>query len=103
VLEGEYIYFHSSDINRNGKIDLEELLRIVQFFNMGAYHCDNSSKLEDGYLPGYGDNHDCQPHSSDYNPQDWVISLSELIRTIQIFNMGRYYPCPDESEDGFCF
>lgn len=103
TLEGEYIFFHSSDINRNGIIDLDELLRIIQLFNSGGYHCNINSKIEDGYLPGYGENHECQPHSSDYNPQDWVISFSELIRAIQIFNIRRYYPCPGESEDSFCF
>lgn len=103
ILEGEYIYFHTSDINKNGKIDLDELLRIIQLFNSGGYHCNINTKVEDSYLPGYGENHECQPHSNDYNPQDWVISFSELIRAIQIFNVRGYYPCPGESEDGFCF
>jgi len=43
------------------------------------------------------------PHASDYNPQNWIISLSELLRLIQFFNSGGYFPCPDAgSEDGYC-
>jgi hypothetical protein len=41
--------------------------------------------------------------SSDYNPQDWAIDLSELLRLIQFFNSGGYYACPDDgTEDGYC-
>lgn len=47
----------------------------------------------------------CAPHSSDYNPQDWTISLSELLRLIQFYNSGAYHACPDAdppTEDGYC-
>jgi len=40
------------------------------------------------------------PHSADQDG-DWKISLSELLRVIQFFNMGGYHPCPD-GEDGYC-
>ncbi|MFA6594434.1 MAG: immunoglobulin-like domain-containing protein [Candidatus Buchananbacteria bacterium] len=41
-------------------------------------------------------------HSADVN-QDNAISLSELLRVIQIFNIGSYYACPGAgTEDGFC-
>ncbi|HOK10616.1 MAG TPA: PASTA domain-containing protein, partial [Candidatus Hydrogenedens sp.] len=40
------------------------------------------------------------PHSADQDG-DWKISLSELLRVIQFFNMGGYYPCPT-GEDGYC-
>ncbi len=98
-----YIFYHSADINMDKKINMSELLRIIQFFSMGGYSCDPQQKSEDGYLPGSVGKYDCQPHSSDYNPQDWVISFPELLRAIQIFNMGIYFPCPGESEDNFCF
>ncbi|MCA1901904.1 MAG: hypothetical protein LDL53_06760, partial [Candidatus Hydrogenedens sp.] len=75
-----------------------ELLRVIQFFNFGEYHCEAGT--EDGYDPGPGDR-SCIPHGSDYNPQDWTISLSELLRLIQFFNMSGYHPCPD-GEDGYC-
>ncbi len=97
TVEGE-IPPHNADQNGDGQINLSELLRVIQFFNFGEYHCDAGS--EDGYAPGPGD-HSCNPHASDYNPQDWVISLSELLRLIQFFNSGGYYPC-EGGEDGYC-
>ncbi len=89
---------HSGDQDGDGKINLSELLRVIQFFNFGEYHCEPGT--EDGYAPGPG-NRSCTPHASDYNPQDWVISLSELLRLIQFFNIGGYYPC-ESGEDGYC-
>ena len=79
-------------------INLSELLRVIQFYNIGALHCDQTT--EDGYAPGTGATN-CAGHSSDYSPQDWVISLSELLRLIQIYNFGSYHACPG-GEDGFC-
>jgi len=72
---------------------------VIQFFNFGGYHCETGT--EDGYAPGYDGDKTCHPHSSDYNPQDWIINLSELLRLIQFFNSGGYHPCPD-GEDGYC-
>ncbi|MDM8550373.1 hypothetical protein QUF72_09855 [Desulfobacterales bacterium HSG2] len=39
-------------------------------------------------------------HSSDYNPQDYEISLSELLRVIQLYNQGDYH-CDPGGEDGY--
>lgn len=101
VEEGEALY-HSADRNGNWKIDLSELLRCVQFFSSGGYHCALPGEVsEDGYIPGYDGDKNCDYHSLDYNPQDWIISLSELLRAIQFFNIGRYHPCAT-GEDGFC-
>ncbi len=100
--EGETILqHHSADTNRDNKLSLSEVLRGVQIYNMLGYHCGQYT--EDGYVPGPGSNHNCPPHTSDYNPQDWIINLQELLRLIQYFNIGNYYPCPGESEDNFCF
>lgn len=96
--EGEAPRVHSADQDGDGKISLSELLRVIQFFNFGEYHCDPQG--EDGYNPGPGPR-DCPHHASDYNPPDWNISISELLRLIQFFNIGGYYPC-EGSEDGFC-
>ncbi len=98
-----YVYYHSADTNLDKKLNLSELLRVVQFFVIGEYSCDPQRKSEDGYLPGPSGNHECVPHSSDYAQQDWVISFRELLRAIQLFNIGEYYPCIGESEDNFCF
>jgi len=41
-----------------------------------------------------------ETHSADYAPQDWQISLSELLRVIQFYSSSGYHADPD-SEDGF--
>ncbi len=96
------ILSHSADPNGDGQINLTELLRVIQFYNSGGFHCEEGT--EDGYAPGPGDQ-TCAPHSSDYAPSgpDWRIVLTELLRIIQFYNSGGYHPCPDEgTEDGFC-
>ncbi len=101
--EGEIPPQHSADQNGNNRIDLGELLRVIQFFNSRGYHCVVPPETsEDGYIPGKDGDHSCRPHSSDYNPQDWEISLTELLRLIQIFNSGGYHLCPGQSEDNYC-
>ena len=97
--EGEKVP-HSADPNGDWKINLSELLRVIQFFNTGGYHCEAGT--EDGYAPGLEGDKSCQPHGSDYNSQDWQISLSELLRLIQFFNFGAYHSCPGVGEDGYC-
>ncbi|MCX8064603.1 MAG: hypothetical protein N3G21_05455 [Candidatus Hydrogenedentes bacterium] len=103
--EGEDSPYHSADTNRNWKIELGELLRVIQFFNAGGYHCA-LSQSEDGYMPGDDLSlRMCKPHLSDYSPQDWKIQLTELLRLIQFFNIGGYMrDCGDNSADidGFC-
>lgn len=89
---------HSTDQNADGKVDLSELLRVVQFYNGSEYHCDTIG--EDGFAIGTG-LRTCAPHAGDYAPQDWIISLSETLRSVQFFNFGGYYPCSG-SEDGYC-
>jgi hypothetical protein len=97
--------WQSGDTDQDNQISLSELLRVVQFYNFNwgsfpGFHCYCDS--EDGYDPQYGVR-TCVPHTSDYNPQDWQISLGELLRLIQFFNSGGYHACLDTaSEDGFC-
>jgi hypothetical protein len=99
--EGELLP-HSIDRDGNGQVSLSELLRAIQFFNMHGFRCaEHPEDSEDGYLAGAGANHSCTPHDADYNARDWQISLSELLRLIQFFNMGGYYRCSG-TEDGFC-
>jgi hypothetical protein len=95
---------HAADQNGDGQINLTELLRVIQFYNSGGYHCPEVEQItEDGYVPGPGTNQSCAFHASDYAPQDWHIQLTELLRLIQFFNMGGYLECPGQStEDGFC-
>lgn len=102
--EGEASPYHSADTNFNWRIELGELLRVIQFFNAGGYHCALEGS-EDGYMPGENVlQRMCKPHLSDYNPQDWKIQLTELLRLIQFFNFGGYSrDCGDNADiDGFC-
>ncbi|MBI1319498.1 MAG: hypothetical protein GC168_11215 [Candidatus Hydrogenedens sp.] len=90
---------HSSDyLGEPGRIELEELLRLVQLYNAGAYACPGAS-TEDGYVPGLPA---CTGpfHSADYNPADGRISLGELLRVIQLF-VASGYAVDCDSEDGF--
>jgi hypothetical protein len=97
--EGDSEPYHSSDYRAPWwQIDLNELLRIIQFYNSGAFHC--APVTEDGYAPGPG-MQDCPAHHSDYAPENWKIELSELLRVVQFYNSGGYHPCLG-SEDGYC-
>ncbi|MBI1320053.1 MAG: hypothetical protein GC168_14075 [Candidatus Hydrogenedens sp.] len=96
--EGEVPFFHSADQSENGAIELQELLRVIQFYNAGRFGCDTDS--EDGYAPGR-DGGACDPHDSDFAPQDWRIQLGELLRLIQLYTLGGYRVC-GSTEDGFC-
>ncbi|OQX27880.1 MAG: hypothetical protein BWK80_03145 [Desulfobacteraceae bacterium IS3] len=96
--------FHSADYDGDFHIGLRELIRVLQFYEFGGYHC--APDTEDGYAP-LGDGRNCQPHDSDYeNPavqslQDWKIELGELLRLVQFYNSdGGYRPDPS-GEDGF--
>jgi len=87
-----------ADINADGAIDLQELLRAIQLYNAGGYQCDAGG--EDGFGLGPGDTA-CAPHTSDFAPMDWQIDISELLRVIQFFNSPGYGRCPT-GEDGYC-
>ena len=92
------IRHHSADVNKDFKIDFQELNHVIAFQQAQAFHCD--SKAYSGYAPGVGD-HSCRFHSSDYlNGPNWKINLSELLRLIQFFNIGGY-KINSTSEDGF--
>src|SRR5690606_16212976 len=102
---GVDLSIHTADQNADNMIDLSELLRVIQFFNSDGFSCAvPPESTEDGYQPGPG-NETCAAYSADYNPQDWAINLSELLRVIQFFNSGGYFYCPESdphTEDGYC-
>ena len=98
---------HTADQDGNYQVNLTELLRIIQFFNTGGFHCaDPPESTEDGFAPGVNLAMEaCATHDSDYNPSgpSWTIDLTELLRLIQFFNTGGYHHCPaNGTEDGFC-
>jgi len=106
---GAFEYFvgegHDADWH-NGtdlRIDLTELLRLIQLYKAGGYHCAAAGETtDDGFAP-YGDaaGQDCFPHDLDYNPPDGRISFAELLRAVQFYNSPACYPCTT-GEDGFC-
>jgi hypothetical protein len=82
--------YHSADCApADWRINLTELLEVIQFFNVGEYH-SSAGTTASGYAAGPGP-HDGSPHDSDYAPQDWRIQLDELLRLIQFYNMGAYF------------
>lgn len=89
---------HSADSNQDWRLSLSELLRVIQFYNIGALSCGNAT--EDGYAPGPGPQ-GCAPHDSDYAPQDWAVNLSELLRLIQLYNADIAYSAAEGTEDGY--
>lgn len=95
---------HSADTDSDHRVSISELLRLIQFYNLDGLHCEGApGESEDGFLPGTGPNAGCRPHAADYNPQDWHINISEVLRVVQFYNLGSYHLCTDAaSEDGYC-
>lgn len=91
--------FHSADTNGDFDMNLQELLRVVQFFNLQAYHCEEGTL--DGYAAGPGECENGTPHDSDFSPSNFVINLQELLRLIQIFNGDGGYLPDATTPDGF--
>jgi hypothetical protein len=98
------IVYHSGDYNPSDlKITMNEMLRLIQLFNAGGYHCD--SKSEDGYAPEKMETlTTCPFHSSDFAhdgiESDWIIDNIELNRFFQLYNSDGYVP-DQNSIDGF--
>lgn len=103
VGNGGWEHWHDADSDRDGRIDLRELIRVVQIYNAGGYQCAPLEyATEDGFVPGLGDFRDCRPHSGDFNPQNWTFELGELLRMLEIYSHADgYVPCAF-SEDGVC-
>lgn len=78
---------HDADLDGDWRISVGELLRVVQMYDAGSYHCDGSS--EDGFAPGSGDD-SCAPHHGDLGAQDFVFDVQELLRLVQLFHAPGY-------------
>ncbi len=92
------VHRHSADVNTDWRISISELLRVIQLYNSREYHCDGDS--EDGFAGGPGQR-ECSPHDSDYGvSQNWKVGISELLRLIQLYNLGGYH-VDTGAEDGF--
>ena len=90
--------FHLADTNEDNQIARPEVDRVAALFSANGYHCADGT--DDGFDAGPG-SHACEPHSADYAPQDWNISMSEMLRTVQLHNSSGYESCRD-GEDEFC-
>lgn len=73
-----------------GKLNLQEILRVVQLYNARFYGCGNGT--EDSFAP-FSRAQSCTPHPLDSQSQDWSLSLSELLRAVQFYNLGGYHYC----------
>jgi hypothetical protein len=98
---------HSADHDGDRRLNLTEVLRVIQLYNARDYGCVvPPGASEDGFAPGAVGKPipgQCYGHASDFRGGDGVISLSELLRSIQIFNAGGYAWCPSgNTEDDYC-
>jgi len=94
----------SADTNGDAILQLTELLRLIQLYNAGLYACaENAGATEDGFsLSATLNEPNCVLHSIDQDGNK-AISLSELLRGIQLYNLGGYTWCPGTgTEDDFC-
>ena len=106
---------HSADTDRNFRISLAELTRVIELYNTrlgtvrtGRYRVQTGT--EDGFaVDAVSTSNQTLPHyhsaDSDRNGQ---ISLPELTRVIELYNTrvatvrtGQYHVSPTPSEDGF--
>ncbi len=94
---------YNVDQDGDQSLNLTELMRIIQFYNTtgGSYHCAaDPSSTEDGFVPGLDAGaQSCTPSAADKDG-DFVISLAELLRVIQLFNAEGFFFCGDQSPDG---
>jgi len=86
--------YDEDDLNTLETFSFDEGLNTVEGY---AFVVDSDIIEADTYDE---DGNLCTPHDSDYKPQDWRITLSELLRVIQLYNSPGYHPDPD-TEDGF--
>ena len=107
VVAGAGELYHSGDTSRDRKFSLSELIRMNQLFRETPghdYHCDPAGGELDGYNAGADvGSQVCTPHSADYAPQDWELSVNEMVRITELFqSTSDHSYCPDAAgEDGF--
>ncbi|MBI5767107.1 MAG: immunoglobulin domain-containing protein, partial [Verrucomicrobia bacterium] len=89
--------FHTADYDRDGKLNLAELLRVIELYNYrtgtvrtGQYTLLGST--EDGFTPGPNGTALSRFHSADTmgtatgTPPDGKLNLAELLRVIELYN-----------------
>ncbi|MBT5605246.1 MAG: SUMF1/EgtB/PvdO family nonheme iron enzyme [Lentisphaerae bacterium] len=91
---------HAADYLNGGnwKIDVQEVIRIIELYKANAYHCDAGSA--DGYAPGVGDQTGAK-HGADYlNGGNWKIDVLEVNRVIELYRANGYHR-DSGTADGF--
>jgi hypothetical protein len=116
---GESSVYHTADTNANARLELSELLRVIELYNTrkgsartGRYKASAAAAAAlDGFAIDGSRSAEEAPtflrfHNADVN-RDAMIGLSELLRVIELYNTrsgssrtGAYRPS-FESEDGF--
>ncbi|WP_221032054.1 matrixin family metalloprotease [Actomonas aquatica] len=104
--------FHSADSDSNWRLSLSELLRVIELYNTrsgttrtGRYHLNPDS--EDGFGPDTSAGQALDRHHSADTDQNGMLSLSELLRVIELYNTRSgtartgAYRSADGSEDGY--
>lgn len=112
---------HTADLNRDYRISLLELTRVIELYNTrngtvrtGAYRIASAPRTEDGFtadverIKGSAGSVLSSYHSAD-SDRDGTLGLNELLRLIQIYNYrtldqvrtGQYRIVSSGSEDGY--
>jgi len=90
---------HTGDLDCDQALGLDDILRMIQLYNAGRFRCQAGE--DDAYATGIGNTVNCARHDADFETPFFRLSLSELLRALQLFNLGSVLPC-GEGEDGFC-
>jgi len=111
TIESDVDPFHSADTNDDNMISVQEISRVVTFFNAVGYEAvpAEDPPTTDGFRPitdpGSFPGNTEESHDSDFNPTDFEISVQEISRLVTFFNAsGGYERVPAEdppTADGF--
>lgn len=88
---------HDTDTDHDGRFSIDELMRVIQFYNSDGFHC--ASGTEDGFAPDGGPR-TCLRHHSDYVDPAFEVEMQEILRAIQFYN-SRGYTRDVLTEDSF--
>ncbi len=99
-IEGEVTPYHSGDSNHNWRIELVELLRVIQFYNIGAIHVLQGTEMD--MLLFLMVLITASIILRIIILADFKINIYEILRLIQLFNSyNGYYHVDPTTEDGF--
>ncbi|MFA6227594.1 MAG: immunoglobulin domain-containing protein [Patescibacteria group bacterium] len=88
--------FHDADVDRDGIISLAELLRVIQFYNSGAYHACPEVGTEDGFCCGVAGGGEMEmPPMIIRQPDDLTVNEGQAVSltVVAVGNNLRYQWC----------